>query len=154
MTWRPALKISVLTGLVCAIVALLWYQNRWAVYTWVGVRGNVEGTIPFGYYDLSSGKSERYDFTTKIVNNELITTFASTDGNNFRMQGKFIMRRNDGERRFYEFHPVAFSTEKSNLMLENMMDLFLSREIETWRLVIDGQSVFVWQSGGIYLPPR
>lgn len=153
MKWQRAIKTSLFL-ILALLLAAVCYARYIATTRTLDVKGNIEGTIQFGYYDIGANKKERYDFNTSIINGELVTTITGLLDNPFTIQGAFIMEQNNGPYKVFRFAPVNFSGNKQGLMIDGLVDLLIHKKIQMWNLDINGQRLFVWQTGGIFLPPQ
>lgn len=153
MRWQPAIKISLFLILASLLLAVC-YGRYIATTRTLDVKGNIEGSIQFGFYDVGANKKELYDFKTRIINGDLVTTITGLMDNPFTLQGAFIMEQNNGSYKVFRFAPVNFSGNKQGLMIDGLVDLLIHKEIQMWNLDINGQRVYVWQTGGIFLPPQ
>lgn len=153
MRWQPAIKTSLFLILALLLLAVI-YGRYIATTTTLDVKGNIEGAIQVGYYDVGANKKELYDFKTRIINGELVTTITGQAETPFNLRGTFVMEKNNGPYKVFRFAPVGFIDNKKGLMIDGLVDLLIHKEIQMWNMDINGQRLFVWQTGGIFLPPQ
>ena len=154
MKWQRAKRVNLLIVVAMVLVGLGTLAFKLYPATSALPRSTAEGSFQMGFYDLMSQQKEIYDVRLQTTRGMIMTTITNPNDNRFMLKGKFTPTQKKHGRIYFNLTPIYYSTEQKGLMIDGLVDLLIHKKIQMWNMDINGQRLFVWQTGGIFLPPQ